>query len=418
MKDIFFGCSKQIARYGYLRRDVDHMKKLQSNINDSKVIIFNNRHNKSKRLEILLHSEEPNRRAGLSYLNVKDFDIFKSLLSKWLLFNAEMQEFVTLKKIMAYNDINEELKKVSIFWLGFDDMNVTRGRTGDSVYSIDISNSDVLCEFVESKLLPGGNYRYSTDRADILNLENEDSTLYAYSKMYIDFLKKNNFCAGCGGHVVPVELGSRLYCLNDSAFADGEKCTVNFTSNNLQYPRTDPVVIISLYDERGRILLGNSKKKPAAVEQVVDKESGKMVEKRKKMYSCFAGFMEPGETIEHACMREVYEETGLRVNEHDIRIVESQPWPFPANLMIGCVGIVSNSESADSKINITLDNEMNDVRWFDSNDVSKVLKNASNGVLSTSDSLIEEWYCPTFESVAGRIISKTIASCDSIKNKL
>jgi NAD+ diphosphatase len=73
------------------------------------------------------------------------------------------------------------------------------------------------------------------------------------------------------------------------------------------------------------------------------------------MYSLLAGFIEPGETIEAAVRREVYEESGVRVGE--VGYLASQPWPFPASLMIGCRGTALTTD-------ITLDpEELADARW-------------------------------------------------------
>ena len=74
------------------------------------------------------------------------------------------------------------------------------------------------------------------------------------------------------------------------------------------------------------------------------------------MYSALAGFVEPGETIEDAARREVFEESGVRVGA--VRYVTSQPWPFLSNLMIGLIGEALSDE-------ITLDQkELEDARWF------------------------------------------------------
>ncbi len=78
---------------------------------------------------------------------------------------------------------------------------------------------------------------------------------------------------------------------------------------------------------------------------------------RPHMFSCLAGFLEPGETIEDAVRREVYEETKIRVGAVSYRA--SQPWPFPSSLMLGCV-----AEALDGEI-VTDPTEIEDARWFD-----------------------------------------------------
>jgi NAD+ diphosphatase len=84
------------------------------------------------------------------------------------------------------------------------------------------------------------------------------------------------------------------------------------------------------------------------------------------MYSCLAGFVSQGETIEDAVRREVLEEAGIRVER--VRYLTSQPWPFPSSLMIGCEG------EADSEA-ITLDrDELEDGRWFSREEVRAMLE--------------------------------------------
>src|SRR3712207_8674128 len=82
-------------------------------------------------------------------------------------------------------------------------------------------------------------------------------------------------------------------------------------------------------------------------------------------YSCLAGFIEPGETIEDAVRRETFEEAGVRVGP--VCYMASQPWPFPSSLMIGCHGEALSSE-------ITLDrDELEDGRWFEKGEVRQML---------------------------------------------
>jgi NAD+ diphosphatase len=84
------------------------------------------------------------------------------------------------------------------------------------------------------------------------------------------------------------------------------------------------------------------------------------------MYTHIAGFIEPGETIENAVKREVWEESGLYVNHVDI--VQSQPWPYPVNIMIGCVAIVD-----DVNLNLDHDLELEDAVWLDINTVKEIV---------------------------------------------
>jgi hypothetical protein len=99
------------------------------------------------------------------------------------------------------------------------------------------------------------------------------------------------------------------------------------------FPRTDPVVIMLITDG-DRVLVGRSPGWP------------------ERMYSLLAGFVEPGETVEDAVRREVLEESGIRVGA--VRYLASQPWPFPASLMLGCHGIAKTSRSQSILPNWTM----------------------------------------------------------------
>ena len=103
------------------------------------------------------------------------------------------------------------------------------------------------------------------------------------------------------------------------------------------------------------------------------------------MYSLLAGYVEPGETIEHAVAREVYEESGIIVK--NVKYLHSQPWPFPSSLMLGFT-----AEAVTEKINYN-DNEIEDVQWFTRDEM---LDFKSQGKflpreLSISRRLINDW---------------------------
>jgi NAD+ diphosphatase len=85
-----------------------------------------------------------------------------------------------------------------------------------------------------------------------------------------------------------------------------------------------------------------------------------------KMYSALAGFIEPGEDIEHAVRREVFEETSIRVGA--VSFHSSQPWPFPHSLMLGCIGV---AESTDISID---SGELAEARWFTRHDARQMLE--------------------------------------------
>ena len=134
----------------------------------------------------------------------------------------------------------------------------------------------------------------------------------------------HKFCGRCGAPSKSAAGGFRRECT---------------ACGHLMFPRTDPVVIMLIVDEDGdRVLLGRSPHFPAG------------------RYSCLAGFLEPGETIEDAVRRETLEESGIRVGA--VRYHASQPWPMPHSLMLGCYG---KAESFDISPD---DAELEDCRWF------------------------------------------------------
>lgn len=126
-------------------------------------------------------------------------------------------------------------------------------------------------------------------------------------------------------------------------FAEAGWQGVGADPTDLSWPRSDPAVIVLINDgvpgPDGRCLLGRNANWPEG------------------RYSCLAGFVEPGESAEAAVIREVAEESGVTV--HDIRYVASQPWPFPASLMLGFTALADPDQPID-----VADDELEEARWF------------------------------------------------------
>ena len=110
------------------------------------------------------------------------------------------------------------------------------------------------------------------------------------------------------------------------------------------------------------------------------------------MFSCLAGFMEPGESIEEAVRREVKEESGITVGP--VKYIASQPWPYPSVIMIGCI-----SEAEDEEITVCAE-ELEDAKWFTRSDVETALDGPGR-LLSIppkqtiAHQLIEAWFQST-----------------------
>ena len=154
------------------------------------------------------------------------------------------------------------------------------------------------------------------------SLPQADGGLAAYAAALLNWHRRHRFCANCGAPTEIREAGHVRHCPSCGAE---------------HHPRTDPVVIMLVL--RGdEVLLGRQARWP------------------RDRYSALAGFVEPGESLEEAVAREVLEESGVRVGAP--RYVSSQPWPFPASLMLGFVAPWAGGEPEIG------DEELEDVRWF------------------------------------------------------
>ena len=168
---------------------------------------------------------------------------------------------------------------------------------------------------------PDPDARFTDLRALTSRLDPFDAEVAATAKEVLEWHRTHGFCAACGAA---------------SELADGgwqRRCPA---CGRAHFPRTDPVVIM-LVTRGNQLLLGRSPGWPEG------------------FYSLLAGFMEPGETVEAAVRREVAEETGVACGA--VRLLNSQPWPFPASLMIGCIAQATSTA-------ITLDPaELDDALW-------------------------------------------------------
>jgi NAD+ diphosphatase len=153
----------------------------------------------------------------------------------------------------------------------------------------------------------------------------------ATAKSLLAWHSRHRFCSNCGSPTEPSCAGFRRDCAACGA---------------QHFPRTDPVVIM-LVTRGDACLLGRQSRFVPG------------------MYSCLAGFLEPGETVEDAVRRETFEEAGVRVGP--VSYMASQPWPFPSSLMIGCRG-----EALDGELTVDRD-ELEDARWFTKDELRLML---------------------------------------------
>ncbi len=169
------------------------------------------------------------------------------------------------------------------------------------------------------------------------SLPTDQAAIYGTARSLIDWHHRHGFCGRCGGTTAVFRAGW------------GRKCSVCDAEH---FPRVDPVVIM-LAEFDGKILVGRQPRFPP------------------RNYSALAGFLEPGESIEEAVRRELFEEAGVTVS--NVRYVASQPWPFPtASLMIACIG------EADSDV-LTIDTtELEDAMWVTRAEVEAALAGAED----------------------------------------
>jgi NAD+ diphosphatase len=136
-------------------------------------------------------------------------------------------------------------------------------------------------------------------------------------------------------------------------------CATRHGISNLSFPRTDPTIIVAVVNQDGsKILLGRQRRWPPY------------------WFSTLAGFIEPGESIEEAVRREVWEESGVAVGR--VVLHSSQPWPFPANLMIGAVAQALPGDG--EKIDLGNDPELEKAKWFPVEEVRDALLKGTSGL--------------------------------------
>ena len=191
-------------------------------------------------------------------------------------------------------------------------------------------------------------------RAAGSELPRAEGGLAAYAVGLLNWHRRHRFCANCGAATTVVDGGFERIC---------PRCDAH------HFPRTDPVVIMTV-EHAGRLLLGRRSGWP----------EGRL--------SVLAGFISPGESAEEAVVREVQEESGVICR--DPVFVSSQPWPFPASLMLGFHACSDGGEPRPT------DGELDEVHWIDGDVVAAAVRGepvgfALPGTVSIARALIERW---------------------------
>ena len=191
-------------------------------------------------------------------------------------------------------------------------------------------------------------------------LDDIEASFLALSNGMFYWHNTHKFCGSCGFQNFSTEGGFVMKCSND-------KC------GKSHFPRTDPA-IITLISFQDKVLLGRSPRFPDS------------------MYSTLAGFVEPGESLEQALEREVFEEVGIKVK--NIKYFNSQPWPFPASLMLGFF-----AEAINDQMTIDYD-EIEDAQWFSINELKSLQHPSIKGGFKL----------PRVDSIARRLVDTWINS--------
>jgi len=282
-----------------------------------------------------------------------------------------------------------------------------------SYFTFDISGLDSSQRDLESLLRRTADQEEALEfiepRAAMATFSAFDAGLFAQARSIVDWNLRNKFCPACGQASYSLWAGWKLACTTNLPWKAPQSGTVLCPSSkglqNFMHPRTDAVIIVAVISEDDeRILLGHNKRSPQA------------------MYSTLAGFLEPGESLEEAVQREVMEESGVMIK--NVQYHSTQPWPFPANLMLGCFAVAENES-----IQI-LDDELEDVRFFTRKEVQDVLRHPQgtniqrsqltrlDGDASVATDPGPHFRVPPATSIAGVLISDWAFNRVSLRSNL
>ena len=251
-------------------------------------------------------------------------------------------------------DIDERLAHGQFVFLGLIDERAH--------FAFDVSAIEAPLEMVRSPALAAAGIaeagvRFADLRQLAGRLERREGSLLAFARAMLFWHSRHRFCGLCGSPTRSEEAGHMRRCTDPAC-------------HTMHFPRTDPAVIM-LVTDGDRALLGRNKNFPLP-----------------GMYSTLAGFVEPGESLEDAVAREVREETAIEVAA--VHYHSSQPWPFPANIMLGFY-----AEAATTEVSVD-HGELEDARWFE-----------RGWLLSHTDD--DEFRLPRRDSIARRMIEDWLA---------
>ncbi|CAO2647374.1 Nn.00g082960.m01.CDS01 [Neocucurbitaria sp. VM-36] len=264
---------------------------------------------------------------------------------------------------------NSSLYLPQIIFLGLDERKegfiYKEHYKGQPWFAVDVTPKETVQAEAEKLIerLKGEGLDFSKGRVH-LSLPAQEAAIYAEARHLLDWNARNPFCASCGYKSLSINAGFKRTCppkdIAQSVTNAGERppCATRTGISNICFPRTDPTVIMAVVSADGKkILLGRQKRWPPY------------------WYSTLAGFLEPAESVEEAVRREVWEESGIHLGR--VVIHSTQPWPYPANLMIGAIGqAIPEGET----VHLGHDAELEDAKWFTAEEVREALRIGTSGL--------------------------------------
>lgn len=269
-----------------------------------------------------------------------------------------------------------------IMWLDFSDLNTSIQMIKESCVLLGLTSNNQLQIAVQLGNLENGikeniektlNGSFQDFRPSLLMMPAGEASLASKANAVLNWHKKNTFCSNCGSQSVRSPSGSTRTC---------------YSCGTIHYPSLSPVGIATVSEaSNSKLLLVRQSRHP------------------KGMYSCIAGFVDSGETLEDSIKREVAEEVGLTVRSVDYKV--SQHWSFPtSNLMIGCHAVVDGDEVLDID-----KGELEDAKWFPIEDIKRSLFDIKKDPLKVMQK--QEFFVPPRGTVAHSLIDSWISQLTS-----
>lgn len=304
-------------------------------------------------------------------------------------------------------EYNSTVTIPQLLFLGLDERNKQgleyHAYKGAPYFALDVTPKGTIASQAESVIrkMEDLGFQFIQGRMQ-MSLPAADAAIYAQARALLDWNARNPFCAQCGQPTLSINGGMKRTCppkdmahLSTSIGANVDAkpterpdCATRKGISNLSFPRTDPTIIVAVVSSDGRrVLIGRQKRWPPY------------------WYSTLAGFVEPAESVEEAVRREVWEESGVKLGR--VVIHSTQPWPYPANLMIGAIAqCIPGGETID----LGHDPELEHARWADLDEVREALRVGTSGLGEPAHEGYKEGNLrlPTSTAIANQLLTAVV----------